>query len=394
MRIALGIRDFIPSKGGAERYLVDLMQFLSMRGHEVHVFAHHFDEEIEGLRLHTVEPFPFLKWLRILSFALRCHQQMEGGGFDVIMGVGNTWGADLLQPHGGVHWKWFWRSLRAYESPWLWGAKFLGRLFSPKQWAEGIVEDAPYRKGVKRIVAISEMVKRDIVDYYRIPEDRIVVIYNGVNIERFHPRNRRYRGEIRRRYGLKPDDFLLLFVSHNFRLKGLRYLIQALPLVKRKNSNVKLLVVGRDKAGPYRRLAKKVGCEAEVIFAGGVNELERYYTSADILVHPTFYDACSLVVLEALASGLPVISTRYNGAGGIISEGHEGFVLDDPRDVKALAEKILQLVDTIRLKEASAAARRLAERYSQTRSYQTMLKAMKSIVALHNDHRNFQGMKR
>jgi len=373
MRIALGIRDFIPSKGGAERYLVDLMQFLSMKGHEVHVFAHHFDEGIEGLRFHTVELFPFPKWLRILSFALRCHQQMERGDFDVIMGVGNTWGADLLQPHGGVHWKWFWRSLRAYRNPWLWTAKLLGRVFSLKQWAEGIVEDAPYRKGVKRIVAISEMVKEDIIDYYGIPEDRIVVVYNGVDTERFHPRNRRYRAEIRERYGLRPEDFVLLFVSHNFRLKGLRYLIQALALIKRKRQNVKLLVIGRDKAGPYRRLAKKVGCADDVLFAGGVNDLERYYPSADMLVHPTFYDACSLVVLEALASGLPVITTRYNGAGGIISEGHEGFVLDDPRNLKVLAEKILALSVPNKLEETSRAARDLAQQFSHQRCYQAML---------------------
>jgi UDP-glucose:(heptosyl)LPS alpha-1,3-glucosyltransferase len=380
MRIALGIRDFMPFKGGAERYLVDLMQFLVIKGHEVHVFAHHFDEGIGGLRFHTVKSFPFFKWLRILSFALRCSQQMEGGGFDVIMGVGNTWEADLLQPHGGVHWKWFWRSLRAYGNPWLWTAKLLGRIFSLKQWAEGIVEDAPYRKGVKRIVAISEMVKQDIVDHYGIPEDRIVVVYNGVDTERFHPRNRRYRQEIRERYGLRAEDLVLLFVSHNFRLKGLRYLIQALALTKRKRQNVKLLVIGRDKAGPYRRLAKKVGCADDVLFAGGVKDLERYYPSADILVHPTFYDACSLVVLEALASGLPVITTRYNGAGGIISDRKEGFVVEDPKKIETLAKKILCLSDPVRLRKISVAARALAKKNSQEKSYQAMMETITSTA--------------
>jgi len=381
MKIALGIRDFSPSRGGAERYLVDLMQFLVREGHEVHVFAHHFDDGIEDLYLHEVAPLPFPKSLRILSFALKCHRQMRRDHYDVIMGVGNTWRADILQPHGGVHWKWFWRSLRAYGNVWLWGAKFLGRILSPKQWAEGIVEDAPYRGDVKLIVAISEMVKMDIIDHYRIPEGHVVVIYNGVNCEHFHPRNRRYREEIRGRYGLKAEDFLLLFVSHNFRLKGLRYLIQALPLVKKENTKVKLLVAGRDKRGPYQRLAKNVGCGEDVLFAGGVMDLERYYPSADMLVHPTFYDACSLVVLEALASGLPVITTRYNGAGWIISEGKEGFVLDDPRNVEALAEKILALSVTTKLKEASRAARDLAQQYSHQRCYQAMLEVFQELGA-------------
>lgn len=379
MKIALGIRDFSPHMGGAERYLSDLMKFLAQEGHEIHIFACRFSEDIKGLHLHKVTLFPFPKCLRILCFALKCHRQMKKDNFDVIMGVGNTWHVDLLQPHGGVHWKWFWSSLGAYQNPWLRGAKFLGKIFSPKQWAEGIVENASYRMGVKRIVAISEMVKRDIIKYYNIPERQITVVHNGVDIERFHPHNRKYREEIRGRYDLKAEDFLLLFVSHNFRLKGLRYLIQAFDLVKKKKGNVKLLVVGRDGKGPYQRLAKKMGCEKDVLFAGSVRNLERYYPSADILVHPTFYDACSLVVLEALASGLPVITTRYNGAGSIISEGKEGFVLDDPRNVKALADKILVLSDPGNLKEASLAAYRLAHRYSQQRCYQEMLQVLHEL---------------
>ncbi|MBN1255770.1 MAG: glycosyltransferase family 4 protein [Deltaproteobacteria bacterium] len=381
MKIALGIRNFSPAKGGAERYLVELTQFLVQEGHEVHVFTHSFDKRIEGLYLHNVTLFPFPKGLRILSFASKCHKLMKRDNFDVIIGVGNTWQADLLQPHGGVHWKWFWRSLKAYQSPWLWGAKFLGRVLSPKQWIEGIVEDAPYRTGVKQIVAISEMVKRDIVDYYGIPEKKVVVIYNGVDTEYFHPRNKKYRKKIRSQYGLGAQDVVLIFVAHNFRLKGLRCLIQALPLIKKKNEKIKLLVVGRDNNDPYRRLAKKMGCESDVFFAGGVRYLERYYPSADILVHPTFYDACSLVVLEALASGVPVITTQYNGAGGIIADGKEGFVLEDPRKVEILAKKILYFADPIKLKEASSAARNLAKRYPLKTSYGAMLKTMQSIAS-------------
>ena len=380
MKIALGIRDFSPSRGGAERYLVELMRFLAQKGHEVHVFALRFDQGIKDLYLHKINLLPLPKGLRILSFALKCHKQMKRDNFDVIVGVGNTWWADLLQPHGGVHWKWFWRSLRAYKNPWLWGAKLLGRVLSLKQWVEGIVEDAPYRKGVKQIVAISEMVKRDIVDYYDIPEEKVVVIYNGVDTEYFHPRNKKYREKIRSRFGLSPQHVVLIFVSHNFRLKGLRYLIQALPLIKQKNGNVKLLVVGRDNNNPYWHLAKKMGCGEDVFFAGGVRDLEQYYPSADILVHPTFYDACSLVVLEALASGVPVITTRYNGAGGIISDAQEGFVLEDPRKVGILAEKILYLSDPIKLKEASFAARSLARKYPLKKSYKAMLEVMQAIA--------------
>ena len=392
MKIVLGIREFLPEKGGAERYCYDLMHFLVGNGLDVHVYSSAFPERDRGLRFRKVPVIPHPKSLHVLSFAVNCRRMMEEEQFDVIMGIGDTLYADILQPHGGVHWKWFWRGLEGYRKPVPWIFKFIGRSFSPKQWVKGFIENAPYAKA-KKIIAISDMVYWDIVDYYGILEDHIVVIYNGVDIERFHPRSRRYRQEIRKRYGLRSKDFVLLFVSHNFRLKGLRYLIQALALIKRKRQNVKLLVIGRDRVESYCRLAKKVGCANDVVFAGGVKDLERYYASADILVHPTFYDPCSLVVLEALASGLPVITTRHNGAAGIISEGQEGFVLDDPRDVEAMAERILYLVDPILLQETSAAARRVAERYSQKRSYQTVLEAMKSIEALHYDNHDFQGMK-
>jgi UDP-glucose:(heptosyl)LPS alpha-1,3-glucosyltransferase len=379
MKIALGIREFLPEKGGAERYCYDFIHFLTGKGIEAHIYSSAFPQKDNGLFFHLVPVIPRPKSLHVLSFAINCRRLMREEKFDCIMGIGDTLNADLLQPHGGVHWKWFWRGLDGYRKPFPWIFKFMGRALSPKQWAKGLVEDAPY-VNAKRVVAISEMVHRDIGDYYGIPEDRMITIYNGVDTSRFHPRNKKYSEEIRNRYGLSSKDVLLLFVSHNFRLKGLRYLIQAFSFVRAKKKNVKLLIVGRDGKAPYHRLATRLGCADDVLFAGGVRDLERYYASADILVHPTFYDPCSLVVLEALASGLPVITTRRNGAGWIIHEGKEGFVLDDPRDVESLAGAILDLSLPGKLNKASIAARTTAMRYSQQRVHQVMLEAIKSTA--------------
>ena len=378
MKIALGIREFLPEKGGAERYCYDLMNFLARKGLEVHIYSSAFPARNRRIYFHQVPLIPHPKSLQVLSFAINCRRMMRKEEFDCVMGVGDTLDADILQPHGGVHWKWFWRGLGGYRRPFPWVFKFLGRVLSPKQWAKGFIENAPYAEA-KKVIAISEMVHRDIVACYGIPEGRIVVIYNGVDTECFHPGNRRYREGIRSQYGLSSNDLLLLFVSHNFRLKGLRYLIQALALIKSIRENVKLLVIGRDKAAPYRRLAEKLRCADDILFAGGVGNLERYYASADILVHPTFYDPCSLVVLEALSSGLPVITSRHNGAGGIISEGQEGFVLDDPRSIQVLAENILSLSQPGMLKNASRAARRLAQRYSAERCCGEILKVVQKI---------------
>jgi UDP-glucose:(heptosyl)LPS alpha-1,3-glucosyltransferase len=342
-------------------------------GYEVHVYAEQWDVEDSRIFFHSVRTIPFPKSLRLLSFAIRATKEIENGNYDITFGVGNTLKADILQPHGGVHWAWFWRSLRAYENPILWMIKFLGRIFSPKQWVSGWVEDAPYRaKRLRAIIAISDMVKQDMMRWYQIPEERITVVYNGVDIEHFHPRNRQYREEIRRRHGIG-EELVILFVSNNFRMKGLGFLIRALAEVKKEDHpSLRLLVLGRDRKEPYLRLAKKIGVSEEVLFIGSTDEPEKYYGAADLLVHPTFYDACSLTVLEALASGLPVITTHSNGAGGIITQGQEGFVISDPRDGQALGKKISFFLNREKRARASVAARHLAESYSLVRNWREM----------------------
>ncbi len=386
IRFAIGLRDFSKKRGGAERYLVDLCGRMATEGYEVHVYAEHRDEEDPRMFFHSVKTISFPRSLRLLSFAIRATKAIENGNYDITFGVGNTLKADVLQPHGGVHWAWFWRSLGAYDHPILWMTKVLGRIFSPKQWVSGWVEDAPYQGNrFRAIIAISDLVKQDMMRWYRIPEERIAVVYNGVDVERFHPRNRQYRGEIRGRHGIGAEELVILFVSNNFRMKGLGFLIKVLAKTKKEGpSPFKLLVLGRDRQDSYLSLAKDVGMLEEVIFAGSTKEPEKYYGASDLLVHPTFYDACSLAVLEALASGVPVITTRYNGASGIITQGQEGFVISDPRDDRALGEKILFFLNREKLTTASIAARHLAESYSLERNWEEI----RNILGKYSASRN------
>jgi len=366
IRFATAILDFSMKKGGAEGYLLNLCKRMADEENEVHVYAERWDEEDRSIHFHRIKTPPFPKSLRLFYFAVKATKEIREGDYDISFGVGNTLRANVLQPHGGVHWAWFWRSLRAYNHPIHWTIKFLGRVLSPKQWVSGWIEDAPYKgKSLPHIIAISDMVKRDMMEWYKIPEDRIEVVYNGVDIERFHPRNRKYRSEVRRRHKIG-EEFVILFVSNNFRMKGLGYLMKALANLKKEDSPpLKLLVLGRDRMGPYLRLAKKLGILEEIIFTGSTHEPEKYYASADLLVHPTFYDACSLTVLEALASGLPVITTSSNGASGMIRQREEGWVIDDIRDVRELALAIRYFFnDDIRRRMAHQ-GRCKAETYSE-----------------------------
>ena len=370
IRFATAILDFSRKRGGAEGYLVDLCTRMADEENEVHVYAECWDGEDRRIHFHRIRTVPFPKSLRLLSFALKATREIKDGNYDVSFGVGNTLRADVLQPHGGVHWAWFWRSLRAYDYPILWGIKFLARILSPKQWVSGWIEDAPYKgKSFPKIVAISDMVKRDMMEWYKIPEDRIEVVYNGVDIERFHPRNRQYRSEIRNRHNIG-EEFLILFVSNNFRMKGLGYLMKALSNLKKEEyPPFRLLILGRDRKGPYLHLAKRIGISEETVFAGATQDIEKYYGAADLLIHPSFYDACSLTVLEALASGLPVVTTSSNGASGILTKGQEGFVSCDPRDGQTLRQQISFFFEKELRDRASTASRKLAEHYSLEKNW-------------------------
>jgi UDP-glucose:(heptosyl)LPS alpha-1,3-glucosyltransferase len=380
-RFAIGLLDFSKKRGGAERYIVDLCTRLADEGYEVHVYAKRRDEKDPRIHFHSVKTIPFPKSLQLLSFAIKATKAIENGNYDITFGVGNTLKADILQPHGGVHWAWFWRSLRAYDNPILWMIKILGRIFSLKQWTGGWIQDAPYRKkSLQKIIAISDMVKQDMMHWYQIPEERIHVVYNGVDIERFHPRNRRYREEIRRRHGIG-DELVILFVSNNFRMKGLGYLMKALADLKKEgHPPFKLLVLGRDRQGPHLRLAKKIGILGETVFAGSTNEPEKYYGASDLLVHPSFYDACSLTVLEALASGLPVITTSTNGASGILSHGEDGWVMGEQWSEAELRTAIRLFLKEENRFYASSHGREKAELYSEKIVYDRMTEIFKEAA--------------
>ena len=374
IRFAIGLLDFSKKRGGAERYIVDLCSRMAGKGYEVHVYTEHQGEEDPRIYFHPVKTIPFPKSLRLLSFAIRATREIENGNYDITFGVGNTLKADVLQPHGGVHWAWFWRSLRAYENPILWMIKLLGRVLSPKQWVSGWVEDAPYQaKRLRAIIAISDMVKRDMMRWYQIPEERIHVVYNGVDIERFHPRNRQYREEIRKRHGIG-DELVILFVSNNFRMKGLGSLMKALAKIKMDgHPPFKLLVLGRDRKDPFLRLSRKIGISEETVFAGSTDEPEKYYGAADIFVHPSFYDACSLTVLEALASGLPVVTTASTGASEVLCHGEEGWVVGDLKDGEELKRGIVYFFDEKGRRQASSQAREKAEVYSEKANFDRVI---------------------
>src|SRR5208283_3706932 len=148
---------------------------------------------------------------------------------------------------------------------------------------------------------------------------------------------RPHRLPARRRLGLPADTVTALIVAHNFRLKGVATLLASLRRLRTDGRNVRLVIVGGKHIDSWQRHVTRVGLRDQVVFAGRVDDPLPYYAAADCYVHPTYYDPCSLVVLEAAACGLPLITSRYNGASEIFRDGEDVLLVNDPADDAELA---------------------------------------------------------
>ena len=166
----------------------------------------------------------------------------------------------------------------------------------------------------------------------------------------------------------------------NYRLKGLEPLLHAVALLPREQP-FRLIVVGHPRTIRYERLARRLNVDDRVVFHGFCAETRNAYFAADFLVHPTFYDPCSLVVLEALACGLPVMTSRYNGASELLSPPHDGLVIDDPHDHGQLAASMTRLCDNEYRGACGQAAREAALRWTFEQHYRRMIQVFTEVAA-------------
>ena len=336
MKIALIRKEYTLFWGGAESYVVNLSRQLLEMGHEVHVFANTWDTTSDKrITFHQVPMSTLYSPLKNLSFALNSTRLLKKETFDLVCGFSQAYPQDVYRMGDGLHLHF----LRT-KSPHLL-RRFLNYL-NPRHLLILFVEKQIFKPGnYHHIITNSRMCKRQAMHYYQVPEDRIEVIYNGVDLKRFNSGVRdTHRAEMREKLHISDEDTVVLFVSRNYKRKGIRHLIESLYLLGEKAHTIKVLVVGRGNPKPYQRLALKCGLSDNLLFVGEERALEKYYGVSDLLVLPTLYDPFSNVCLEALACGLPLITTKSNGAAEIIEEGKNGYVIEDARDKEELARKI------------------------------------------------------
>ena len=374
MDLALCYPKIIPARGGCETYIAALARKLVRDGHRVHVYAKDWDAAAlpASTHYHRLDVPVGPRFLRPWRFAAACEAAVRDK-HDASIGFDKTWGQDVLYPQGGLHAATAWHNTFKYRSAGMRHLAGLGKWLDPATWSFAMLERKQYLGAYRsQIVVNSRMVQRHFEQFYGIPPERVRIVPNAIDPARFAADDRlKQRADERAAWGVEPGQPVGLFVGMNYRLKGLEPLLRAMRLLPASNSFA-LAVVGHRKFGDYARLAERLGVADRVRFLGFRGDPKSAYFGADFLVHPTFYDPCSLVGLEALACGLPVVTTAYNGVAELIPP-EAGFMVPTPHDAPALAAAIGQLCDPTTRQRGASAARAAAAAWNFEDHYRALL---------------------
>jgi UDP-glucose:(heptosyl)LPS alpha-1,3-glucosyltransferase len=353
MKIAI-IRKKYSFHGGAENFSRQLISHLAAADHEVHIFAAEWKGQNEeaGVHVHRLPVIGFNSFTRDLSFALAARRALAVHDFDIVQAHDKTLApVDIYRAGDGCHRGWLKRRA-GIVGP----LKRLSIACNPYHWMILWLERRILARGLARhVLAISRMVKQEVMDLYGVPEERITTLHNGVDVERFSPAKRaRGRALMAERHGIGSGETVALFMGSGFERKGVKYLLGALDHVPEP---LTVLICGK---GPRMEHRDPHG-NKRVVYAGSVREPDLYYAGADFFVFPSVYEPFGNVNTEALASGLPVVTVRSCGAAEVIEEGVDGYVLPRAQDVEGIGRAISRLTDPARREEMSRAARRKAE---------------------------------
>ncbi|MDH3236919.1 MAG: glycosyltransferase family 4 protein [Deltaproteobacteria bacterium] len=377
MKIAIIRKKYNPY-GGAERYLQLLSEALVHQGHEVHILSNHWVQKADtGIVFHRVSMLQGLSLFKVWSFPLACRRRLRELSGAVVFSNERLFRQDIFRASDGVHRTWL-RIRSRHASP----LRRLSFALNPLHLSVRFFDWYIYnRRAFAKIIAPSQFIKNDILQNYpRVREEDIQVIYNGVDLERFHPRNKsRYREAVHRELGFPPNTRLLLFVGTGFERKGLMAAVEALRYLP---ETILLLVVGKGRTTPFRKNAERWGVGGRVLFLGGVTEgVERYYGAADILVAPTLYEPMANVILEAMATGIAVVTSRASGNSEVIDEGRSGWLLDNPRDPAEIARQVQNALDATDSDGLEAHARSQASQYTLERTIQEIMNLLSGYHA-------------
>ena len=356
MKIAIVRQRYNPF-GGAERFVARALPALERAGAEVTLICRRA-EGWGARRVLQVNPFHVGNVWRDWSFARAARSAWRREGFDVVQSHERIPGCDVYRAGDGVHRRWL-ELRRAAASP----LERLAIALNPYHRYVCAAEKEMFEHPrLRAVICNSGMVREEILRAFRIAPEKLHVIYNGVDLEHFHPRHREaLRGPARAALGCRPRDTLFLFVGAGYARKGLGGAIEA--LAQAKNESFWLLVAGRDRdEQAFMAQAARAGVQNQVKFLGPKEDVRPLYAAADCFILPSRYDPFPNTALEALAMGLPAIVSRRCGAAEAVVHGESGWICQ-PDDAAGIAALMHEAEKALRSERAAQAARALAERF-------------------------------
>ncbi len=373
MRIAL-VHKRQSGVGGTERYLEQVALGLVARGHEVTLVCHKHERPPAGVACVSLPVLAVGARRRAAAFARAVERHVNGAGYDLVYSLGKTWTHDVIRLGGGSVQTWFdrvhppthppsTRQRRFYEI----ALEIEGRALAPG--------------AARRVIVNSEMVRRDVVTQRGLPDDRVTVVRNGVDLHRFDPAANAGAGRaLRAALDIPRSAFVVLFLGTGFRRKGLELLLEALPAVAERRE-LHCVVVGSDAEGSgCEQRARQSFLAPFVHFLGKRRDAEACYAAADLFALPTRYDASANATLEALASGLPAITTASDGASELVGHGVTGSVLPAVPDLDSLRSALLYWAEGDRAHTVGAACREVAEAHSQERTVAQSIALLEAVL--------------
>lgn len=355
MKIAI-IRQRYNPHGGAERFVSRALNALTRQNAaELHLIARSW-EPIDGIEFHRCDPLYLGRLTRDMGFAYFACKTAQALGADLIQSHERLCCCDIYRAGDGVHREWITQKTRHLSLFKRWAMRLnpyhLYVQAAEKRMFEG--------ERLQAVICNSQMVKREILQYFRIDENKIHVIYNGIDTVVFNPAVKEQRQTWREKWAIPAEATVFLFVGSGFERKGLQQAIAAFADLPESSY---LLVIGYDKHEKhYRDDAEKRGIGKHVIFFGSQADVKPFYALADAFVLPTLYDPFSNAILEAMACGLPVITSNKAGCAEVLTDGESGYVCAAD-DIAAINAAMRSLSDREHAETMGKKARRIAERY-------------------------------
>ena len=358
-RLTIGlVRRGHSETGGAEAYLKRLAHGLNQAGHATRLFT----DSSWPAREWSWGPITRISGETARGFANELVKAEPKRDCDLLLSLERVWQCDVYRAGDGIHQVWMRKRDAASSAARRWFRRVSGK---DRDTIE--LERALFTGGARHVIANSEMVKWQAQEFYSYPPDQIDVVANGVPLTDFRPdpEARRVRREVLR---LWEEEVAVLFVGSGWERKGLHFAVRA---VTSLGKNMRLLVAGRGR--------RDFANQPNVQLLGAVRDLPGLYAAADIFLLPTLYDPFSNACLEALASGLPVITTRDNGFSEIIENGVHGSIINDASEIDAIRQALLFWSDPERRRAARTAIVERASHFDITRNVEGVLDVLNHL---------------